>query len=79
MTVVSDADPMEFAEGAIWVVDGDADADNEFDALDLGAVALSWGLNGWINASHSIVQDAYVDSYDVEAIAEAFKNAYGGI
>ena len=79
MTVVSNADPMEFAEGAIWVVDGDADADNEFDAIDLGAVALSWGLNEWANESHSIVLDPYVDSFDVEAISQAFKNAYGGI
>jgi len=79
MRVISNADPMEFAEGDIWVVDGDADADNEFDAIDLGAVALSWGLNGWINASHSIVQDTWVDSYDVQAIDEAFVNAFGGI
>ena len=79
MTVVSNADPKEFAEGAIWVVDGDADADDEFDAIDLGAVALSWGLNEWANASHSIVLDTYVDSFDVEAISQAFKNAYGGI
>ena len=79
MTVVSNADPMEFAEGAIWVVDGDADADNEFDAIDLGAVSLSWGLNQWANASHSIVFDSWVDSFDVEAISQAFKNAYGGV
>ena len=78
MTVVSNADPMEFAEGAIWVVSGDADADNEFDAIDLGAVALSWGLNAWVNASHSIVHDSYVDSFDVEALSQAFKNAFGG-
>jgi len=79
MTVVSNADPMEFAEGAIWVVDGDADADNEFDAIDLGAVALSWGLNQRAYASHSIVLDSWVDSFDVEAISQAFKNAYGGV
>jgi Zn-dependent metalloprotease len=79
MTATSNADPMEFAEGAIWVVDGDADADNEFDAIDLGAVALSWGLDAWANASHSIVLDTWVDSFDVEAISQAFKNAYGGV
>ncbi len=78
MTVVSNADPTQFAEGAIWVVSGDADADNEFDAIDLGAVALSWGLSGWVNSSHSIVHDSYVDSFDVEAISQAFKNAFGG-
>jgi len=78
MTVFSDADPLEFAEGAVWVINGDADADNEFDALDLGAVALSWGLDGYVNSSHAIVLDAWVDSFDVEALSQAFKNAYGG-
>ena len=78
MTVVSKADPLEYAEGAAWVVDGDADADTQFDALDLGAVALSWGLDGWVNASHSIVGDGFVDSMDVAAIGEAFRNAFGG-
>ena len=56
----------------------DADADTEFDAIDLGAVALSWGLDGWVNATHSMVQDGWVDSMDVMAIDEAFRNAYGG-
>ena len=79
MTVVSNADPMEFAEGALWVVNGDADADNEFDAIDLGGVALSWGMNGYVNASHAIVRDRWIDSYDVQAIDEAFKNAFGGL
>ncbi len=79
MTVVSNADPLEFAEGVIWVVNADADADNEFDAIDLGAVALSWGLDQFVNQSHAIVQDGWVDSFDVAAISQAFKNAYGGI
>ena len=78
MTVASHADPLEYAEGCVWVIDADADADTEFDAIDLGAVALSWGLDGWVNASHSMVQDGFVDSMDVMAIAEAFRNAYGG-
>ena len=43
MTVVSKADPLEYAEGAVWVVDGDADADTQFDALDLGAVRALLG------------------------------------
>ena len=79
MTVVSNADSLEYAEGVAWVIDADADADTEFDAIDLGAVALSWGLDGWVNASHSMVQDGFVDSIDVMAIAEAFRNAYGGV
>ncbi len=79
MTVVSNADSLEYAEGCVWVIDADADADTEFDAIDLGAVALSWGLDGWVNASHSMVQDGFVDSMDVTAIDEAFRNAYGGV
>ena len=79
MTVASNADPLQYAEGVAWVIDADADADTEFDALDLGAVALSWGLDGWVNGSHSMVGDGFVDSMDVQAIGEAFRNAYGGM
>jgi hypothetical protein len=78
MTVVSHADPLEYAEGTVWVVNGDADADTQFDAMDLGAVALSWGLDGYINASHAVGGDGFVDSLDVAVIVEAFRNAYGG-
>ena len=78
MTVVSHADPLEYAEGTVWVVNGDADADTQFDAMDLGAVALSWGLDGYVNASHAIGGDGFVDSLDVAVIVEAFRNAYGG-
>jgi Zn-dependent metalloprotease len=78
MTVTSNADPLEYAEGVAWVIDADADADTEFDAIDLGAVALSWGLDGWVNVSHSMVGDGFVDSMDVTAIVEAFRNAFGG-
>jgi len=79
MTVVSNADPLQYAEGVALVIDADADADTEFDAIDLGGVALSWGLDGWINASHSMVGDGFVDSSDVMAIDEAFRNAFGGV
>jgi Zn-dependent metalloprotease len=79
MSVSSQADPLEYAEGVLWVVSGDADADTEFDAMDLGAVALSWGLDGYVNKSHSIVGDGFVDSMDVTAIVEAFRNAFGGL
>ena len=79
MTVVSNADPLEFAEGLVNVVDGDADADTEFDAIDLGGVALSWGLNGWIQASHGVAGDGFTDDLDVQEIGEAFRNAFGGL
>jgi hypothetical protein len=78
MTVFSKADPLQFAEGRVWVVNGDADGDNEFDAMDLGGVALSWGLSSWVSSSHGLVGDGFTDSMDVLAIIEAFKNAFGG-
>ncbi|MES2017934.1 MAG: M4 family metallopeptidase [Pseudomonadota bacterium] len=78
LTVVSKADPLQYAEGVAFVVDGDADSDTEFDAMDLGAVALSWGLNSPAKYSHSVLQDEVVSSFDVAAIVEAFKNAFGG-
>ncbi len=78
MTVVSAADPLQFAEARVWVVNADADGDNEVDAIDLGGVALSWGLSGWVQSTHGIVGDGFTDSMDVLAIIEAFKNAFGG-
>ena len=60
------------------MINGDADADTQFDAIDLGGVALSWGLTGYVNSSHAIVADGFVDSLDVAAIVEAFRNAFGG-
>jgi hypothetical protein len=78
MTVASVADPLQFATMRAFVVNGDADGDTEFDAMDLGAVALSWGLTGWVSATHGIVGDGFTDSMDVLAIVEAFKNAFGG-
>jgi len=75
MSVSSQADPLQYAEGVLWVINGDADGDTEFDAIDLGAVALSWGLDGWVQASHGIVGDGFTDSMDVTAILEALRNA----
>jgi hypothetical protein len=78
MSVYSLADPLQFAEARVWVVNGDADGDTEFDAMDLGGVALSWGLSSWVSSTHGIVGDGFTDSMDVLAIIEAFKNAFGG-
>jgi Zn-dependent metalloprotease len=78
LSVVSQADPNQYAEGVAWVLDADADSDTEFDAMDLGAVALSWGLDTPAKFSHAVVHDYSVSSFDVAAIVEAFKNAFGG-
>lgn len=78
LSVVSKADPRQYAEGVALVVDGDADSDTEFDAIDLGGVALSWGLDVPAKASHCVLQDYSVTSFDVLAIVEAFHNAFGG-
>lgn len=80
ITATSQADPLQFTEGVAWVVNGDADADNEFDAIDLGSVALSWGLDQAIRVSHTVgVSDGWVDSMNVSVIVQAFRNAYGGV
>lgn len=78
MTVYSKADPLQFAEARVWVVNADADGDLEIDAIDLGGVALSWGLSSWVASNHGVVGDGFTDSMDVLAIIEAFKNAFGG-
>jgi hypothetical protein len=78
MTVSSVVDPLQFATMRAWVVNGDADGDTEFDAMDLGAVALSWGLSGSVSATHSITGDGDTNSMGVMCIVEAFKNAFGG-
>lgn len=78
ISAFSAADPLQYAEGAALVVNGDADGDTEFDAIDLGSVALSWGLNQAARATHSIMNVGYTTSMDVAAIVEAFKNAFGG-
>ena len=75
MTVTSKVDPLQYAEGVVWVVNGDADGDTQFDAIDMGAVALSWGLDTWVQSSHSMVGDGFTDSMDVTAIVEALRNA----
>jgi len=79
ITVTSVADPLQYAEGTAFVINGDADSDLEFDAIDLGGVALSWGLDGVAKWSHAILGSSYADSFDVAAIVEAFINAYGGV
>jgi len=79
MTVTSVQYPLQYAETSVWVVNGDADSDNEFDALDLGSVALSWGLSGVVKSSHSIMNSGVTNSYDVAAIVQAFINAFGGV
>jgi hypothetical protein len=78
LTVISKADPLQYAEGAAFVLNGDADSDLEFDAIDLGAVALSWGLDSAVKWSHSVLGSYSVSSFDVAAIVEAFTNSYGG-
>jgi Zn-dependent metalloprotease len=78
LNVTSLADPRQYAEGVAWVIDGDADSDTEFDAMDLGAVALSWGMNTPVKFSHAVVHDYVVSSFDVAALVEAFVNSFGG-
>ena len=44
LVATSHADPNQFAKGAVLIVNIDADADTELDALDLGQIAACYGL-----------------------------------
>jgi hypothetical protein len=84
LTARSAADPLQFADGRAFGVFIDTDSDGERDAIDLGGVALSWGLAYAITPAHSVlpyhpwtnVYGATVDDWDVAAIVEATRNAW---
>jgi len=78
VTAIANADPRQFCEGAVWVMNGDADGDTQFDAIDLGSVALSWQMSAPLNLSHDVMLYGNVDDFDVVGILRAFKNAFGG-
>jgi len=76
VTVVSKADPLQFAVGTLFVINLDADDDLEEDAMDLGASALSWGLPRALSPSHSMTFNYAVDNTDPAFAVEAIRNAF---
>jgi hypothetical protein len=69
------ADPREFAKGQVLLVECDADTDTQTDAIDLGLVAMQWGITQqsppYIAAM--IVNDT---DWDIVFFGQAFANTY---
>jgi Zn-dependent metalloprotease len=76
MTAVSQADPLQYAVGSMFLINLDADDDLEQDAIDLGASALSWGLSTPISNSHSFLEAGFVSDFDAAVGVEAIRNAF---
>jgi Zn-dependent metalloprotease len=79
ITATSVADPKQFAEGRISLINTDTDQDRQNDALDLGGVSFSWFLSEALNPSHSVFEIPVVDDEDVALIVDAFHNAWPAI
>jgi len=76
ITARSQADPNQFAEGRVFLVNLDTDMDLEQDALDMAGVAFSWGLSSTLNLSHSVFNAPLVDNLDVGTFVDAAQNAW---
>jgi Zn-dependent metalloprotease len=80
ITATSKADPTQFARGMMLLVEIDADTDNEVDAIDLGTVAMTWGLQ--VDPPQPAAQVAggggatAVDDWDLVFFNQAFANAW---
>jgi Zn-dependent metalloprotease len=73
ITATSQADPRQFAEGRAFLINLDADGDNEQDAVDMGAISFSWYLTNGLNPAHSMFNAPWVDDGDIAAFADAMK------
>jgi hypothetical protein len=80
LTATSVADPRQFAEGRVYAMHMDCDADGENDAMDMGALAFSWRLpSGSLSDDASVYQEGYalgVIDEDVAIFLDMLKNAW---
>ncbi len=75
ITARSEADQAQFAKGRVILVELDADTDNEIDAVDLGSVAMAWGLQQAPHQSASIAGGGF-DDWNFVFFDQAFENAF---
>ncbi|MCI0673147.1 MAG: M4 family metallopeptidase [Myxococcaceae bacterium] len=73
ITATSVADPTQFAEGRVFLINMDMDTDTEQDALDMGGIAASWFLSNGLNMNHSVYQAPWVDNDDVATFVDAMR------
>jgi Zn-dependent metalloprotease len=78
LTARSNADPLEYAKTKALLLSMDCDTDAETDALDLGVVAMGWGLYSLPIPSASIVGgvEFAVDDWDLAFFNAGFSNAF---
>ena len=80
LTATSVADPRQFAEGRVYAMHMDCDADGENDAMDMGALAFSWNLSsGALSDDASVYQEGLavgVSDEDVAIFLDMLKNAW---
>jgi Zn-dependent metalloprotease len=80
INATSVADPTQFARGQALLVELDADTDGEVDAIDLGSVAMAWGLKAMPPQPAVMVAGGggptAVDDWDLVFFTQGFMNAW---
>jgi Zn-dependent metalloprotease len=76
ITATSMADPLEYAVSGAFLLNMDTDDDGDNDAIDMGGIAMSWGLGWTINAANSVFFEPFVIDDDIALFHEMMNNAY---
>jgi Zn-dependent metalloprotease len=80
INATSVADPTQFARGNALLVELDADTDLEVDAIDLGSVAMAWGIRTTPPQPAVMVAGGggatAVDDWDLVFFTQGFMNAW---
>ncbi len=76
VTAVSVADPLQYAVTGVFLLNMDTDDDGQSDAVDMGGIALSWGLGWNISDANSVFYEPFVIDDDVAFFHEMMNNAY---
>lgn len=75
ITARSKAAPEQYAKTRLLLMELDADADTDSDAMDLGVLAMAWGLPELPEARMAL-EGYQVDDFDFVLFSEAFENAW---
>jgi Zn-dependent metalloprotease len=76
VTATSVADPLEYAVSGAFLLNMDTDDDGDNDAIDMGGIAMSWGLGFNINGANSVFLEPFVIDDDIAFFHEMMNNAY---
>ncbi len=76
ISATSKADPTQFAEGRVFLIDMDTDMDLEPDAVDMAGIAYSWYLSNALNPAHSVLEAPWVDDGDVSFFVDAMRSTW---